>query len=59
MIVTRLKAKNWRNFPALDVPLRDRQFIVGPNAAGKSNFLDIFRFLRDVAKPEGGGSRRR
>jgi predicted ATPase len=37
------------------VPLRERQFIVGPNAAGKSNFLDVFRFLRDVAKPEGGG----
>jgi predicted ATPase len=35
--------------------LRDRQFVVGPNASGKSNFLDIFRFLRDVAKPEGGG----
>lgn len=35
--------------------LRERQFIVGPNAAGKSNFLDAFRFLRDVAKPEGGG----
>lgn len=55
MIVTHLKVKNWRNFRALDVALRDRQFIVGPNASGKSNFLDIFRFLRDVAKPEGGG----
>lgn len=30
-------------------------FIVGPNASGKSNFLDVFRFLRDVAEPEGGG----
>ena len=39
----------------MNVPLRERQFIVGPNAAGKSNFLDVLRFLRDVAKPEGGG----
>ena len=29
--------------------------MVGANASGKSNFLDAFRFLRDVARPEGGG----
>lgn len=55
MIVQRLVVKNWRNFRGFDVALRERQFIVGPNAAGKSNFLDVFRFLRDIAKTEGGG----
>src|SRR5712691_197985 len=55
MIVTHLTAKNWRNFRRIDVDLRERQFIVGPNASGKSNFLDLFRFLRDIAKSEGGG----
>jgi predicted ATPase len=55
MIISHLRVRNWRNFRSIDVALRDRQFIVGPNAAGKSNFLDIFRFLRDIAKPEGGG----
>lgn len=55
MIVTHVTVKNWRNFRSIDVGLRERQFIVGPNASGKSNFLDVFRFLRDVAKPEGGG----
>ena len=25
------------------------------NASGKSNFLDVFRFLRDLSKPKGGG----
>ena len=29
-------------------------FSVGPNAIGKSNLLDVFRFLREVAA-EGGG----
>jgi predicted ATPase len=29
--------------------------LIGPNAAGKSNFLDIFRFMRDVVNPKGGG----
>lgn len=38
----------------MDVRLRERVFIVGPNASGKSNLLDLFRFLRDIAKPGGG-----
>ena len=55
MMIKRLFIKNWRNFRELDVPLRERQFVVGANASGKSNLLDIFRFLRDIVKAEGGG----
>jgi hypothetical protein len=55
MLVTRLKLKNWRNFRDADVPMRERTYLVGANASGKSNFLDVFRFLRDVGKPAGGG----
>ena len=55
MIITRLKLENWRNFTEVDIPLTDRAFIIGPNASGKSNLLDAVRFLRDVAKREGGG----
>lgn len=55
MLVTRLRLKNWRNFKTADVALRERVYVIGPNASGKSNLLDVFRFLRDVAKPEGGG----
>ena len=55
MIINRLVAKNWRNFREIDVHLSERQFIVGANASGKSNLLDIFRFLRDIVKSEGGG----
>jgi len=29
-------------------------FILGPNASGKSNFLDTIRFMRDIAKQGGG-----
>ena len=49
MRITRLQLKNWRNFKNADFSLRDRVFIVGPNASGKSNLLDAIRFLRDVA----------
>lgn len=54
MIVSHLILKNWRNFQNVDVPLRERVFLVGPNASGKSNLLDVFRFLRDIAKDGGG-----
>ena len=54
MIISRVVLKNWRNFLNVDVTLGDRVFIVGPNASGKSNFLDVFRFLRDIAKQGGG-----
>ncbi|MBZ5594388.1 MAG: AAA family ATPase [Acidobacteriia bacterium] len=54
MIISRLVLKNWRNFRVLDVPLTDRVFVIGPNASGKSNMLDVLRFLRDIAKPGGG-----
>jgi len=54
MIVSRVILKNWRNFRSVDVPLGHRVFLVGPNASGKSNLLDVLRFLRDIAKPGGG-----
>lgn len=54
MIISKLVLKNWRNFRAVEVQLADRVFVIGPNASGKSNFLDALRFLRDIAKPGGG-----
>ncbi len=51
---TRVRLENWRNFRQAEVRLGDRALLVGPNASGKSNFLDALRFLRDIAKPEGG-----
>jgi len=58
MIISHIKMKNWRNFRNVDTPLGRRVFVVGANASGKSNFLDALRFLRDIAKSEGGGLQR-
>ncbi|MEN9478259.1 MAG: hypothetical protein RLZZ300_2400 [Pseudomonadota bacterium] len=55
MLITRLKLKNWRNFREVDVPLGPRAYLIGANASGKSNLLDLFRFLRTLAQTEGGG----
>jgi predicted ATPase len=54
MIISYMSLKNWRNFRSVEAELRDRVFLVGPNASGKSNFLDALRFLRDLAKDGGG-----
>lgn len=51
---TRLKAARWKNFGEFEIDLQRRAFFVGANAAGKSNILDIFRFLRDIARTGGG-----
>lgn len=47
---TRIRLENCRNFREVSVDLQGRVFLVGPNASGKSNFLDVFRFLRDIVK---------
>lgn len=50
---THISLENWRNFRSVDLPLRERMFIVGANASGKTNLLDAFRFLGDIAKAKG------
>ena len=52
--ICRLQLKNWKNFANADVAVQTRLFLVGPNASGKSNFLDVFRFLKDLASSGGG-----
>ncbi|MEW6427841.1 MAG: AAA family ATPase [Thermodesulfobacteriota bacterium] len=55
MYITCLHLKNWRNFREAEIHLAPRSYVIGPNAVGKSNLLDVFRFLRDICKPAGGG----
>lgn len=56
MHIGHLKLKNWRNFRTAEITdLPDSVYVLGPNAAGKSNFLDAIRFLRDISKHRGGG----
>lgn len=54
MFVHKIKIENWKNFKKGEGPLGQRLFLIGPNASGKSNFLDIFRFLRDLCISGGG-----
>ena len=49
MYISRIKLRNWKNFKNVETTLGIRVFLIGPNASGKSNLLDAFRFFRDVA----------
>jgi predicted ATPase len=53
-LFTHVALENWRNFTQVAVDLERRVFLVGPNASGKSNFLDTFRFLHDIVDVGGG-----
>lgn len=54
MYISRIKLYNWKNFRDCEVSLAGRCFVIGANATGKSNFLDVLRFLRDIVKQGGG-----
>lgn len=54
MYISRIKLYNWKNFRDCEVSLAERCFVIGANATGKSNFLDVLRFLRDIVKQSGG-----
>lgn len=54
MRISKIKLVNWKNFKRAEVSLEYRVFIAGPNASGKSNFLDAIRFLRDIVRQGGG-----
>jgi predicted ATPase len=45
----RIKIEGYRSIESLDLDLRDINVLIGPNAAGKSNFISFFRLLRQLA----------
>lgn len=54
MYISHIHLVNWKNFQNCDIDLPLRAFVIGANATGKSNFLDAFRFIRDIVKQGGG-----
>ena len=49
MPIQQIHVENFKSFSELDVDLARFNVVIGSNAAGKSNFISIFRFLRDIA----------
>jgi len=55
-LITRVEVLNYRMLRDVSQPLDRFRILVGPNASGKSTFLDVLRFIRDVLAPEKGPS---
>jgi predicted ATPase len=51
-----VRLQNFRCFRDVRVVLGLRNVLVGPNMSGKSNFIELFRFLKRVASPMAGTS---
>lgn len=46
-VVTRLRASNFRSIESIDLELGRLNVFVGQNGVGKSNIIDVLRFVRD------------
>ncbi|MCX5636513.1 MAG: AAA family ATPase [Planctomycetota bacterium] len=49
MAIKKIKVSNFKSFKELDLELGNFNVVIGANASGKSNFVQIFRFIRDIA----------
>lgn len=49
MPIQRIHIENFKSFSSIDVELSRFCVVIGSNAAGKSNFISVFKFLRDIA----------
>src|ERR1700689_175053 len=50
MRLTSIRAENFKSFRNLDIQLDNLNVLIGANASGKSNFVQLFTFLRDVVE---------
>ena len=49
MAIKRITVSNFKSFKELDIELGKFNVLIGANASGKSNFIQLFKFLRDIA----------
>lgn len=50
MPIREISVSNFRSFRELQIEPDNFNIIIGSNASGKSNLIQIFKFLRDIAK---------
>jgi len=48
MIIRKIEISNFKSFKHLNIELGKFNVMIGPNSSGKSNFIQIFKFLRDI-----------
>jgi|AP95_1055475.scaffolds.fasta_scaffold47108_2 predicted ATPase len=50
--ITKVWAKNFRSIKSLELELEPLTVLVGPNASGKSNIVDVLRFVSDTVRSD-------
>lgn len=50
MAITNIKVSNFKSFKELALDLGPFNVVIGANAAGKSNFMEVFRFLKTLER---------
>lgn len=50
MAIDKIKVVNFKSFKELEIKLGNFNVLIGANASGKSNFVQFFRFLRDITE---------
>lgn len=53
-MITQIETLSYRSLRYIRQPLRPFQVLIGPNASGKSTFLDVVAFLADVVREKEG-----
>ena len=48
MAIIKIILTNFKSFENLEIKLGKFNVLIGANASGKSNFIQIFKFLRDI-----------
>lgn len=48
MTLKKIRVTNFKSFENLDVELGKFNVVIGVNASGKSNFIQIFKFMKDI-----------
>lgn len=53
-MIRNIRVKNFKSLKDVSLPLGLRNVLVGPNMSGKSNLIDVFRFLSGMVFPKPG-----
>ena len=53
-MLTKIRVKNFKSLKDVTLDLGTRNVLVGANMAGKSNVIDLFKFVSDMTFPKGG-----
>ena len=50
MALKKILVENFKSFRSIEAELGNFNVLIGPNASGKSNFVQIFKFIKEIIK---------